>query len=107
VLENVITSKSDDQIIANSASNRFQGYDPGQDGGDDRLEGTDRSDVLDLANYRLDQIQAQLEGEDLLLQLPKGSIRIVNYYATTSRIQIYLNQTTYAYAIGGGWSAIA
>jgi hypothetical protein len=107
VLENVIASKSDDQIIANSASNRFQGYDPGTDGGNDRLEGTDRSDILDLANYRLDQIQAQLEGEDLLLQLPKGSIRIVNYYATNSRIQIYLNQTTYAYTIGGGWSAIA
>jgi hypothetical protein len=104
MLENVISSKSDDQIIANSASNRFQGYDPGQDGGNDRLEGTDRSDILDLANYRFDQIQAQLEGEDLLLQLPKGSIRIVNYYANTSRIQIYLNQTTYAYTIGGGWS---
>jgi CARDB/Bacterial pre-peptidase C-terminal domain len=106
VLENVITSKSDDQMIANSANNRFQGYDPGQDGGNDRLEGTDRSDILDLANYRLDQIQARLEGEDLLLHLPKGSIRIVNYYASTSRIQIYLNQASYAYTISAGWNKI-
>jgi CARDB/Bacterial pre-peptidase C-terminal domain len=106
VLENVITSKSDDQIIANSASNRFQGYDPGVDGGNDRLEGTDRSDTLDLTNYRLDQIQAQLINEDLLLQLPQGSIRIVNYYARASRIQIYLEQTTYAYTISAGWHRV-
>ncbi|NJM45369.1 MAG: hypothetical protein HC860_03730 [Alkalinema sp. RU_4_3] len=106
VLENVMTSKSDDQIIANSASNRFGGYDPGQDGGNDRLEGTDRNDILDLANYRLDQVQAQLQGEDLLISLPKGSIRIVNYYTSTNRIPIYLNQAAYAYTISAGWSKI-
>jgi hypothetical protein len=106
ILENIITSSSDDHIIANAASNRFSGYDPGQGSGSDRLEDTDRNDILDLTNYRLDQIKAQLEGEDLLLQLPKGAIRIVNYYAN-SRIQIYLEQNAYTYSLSGGWSQTA
>jgi CARDB len=104
VIENVITSSSDDWVLANAASNRFQGYDPRRNGGSDRLEGTDGRDVLDLTHYRLDQIQARIEGEDLLLNLPKGSIRIANYYATNSRLQISLNQTSYNYSLSKGWT---
>jgi hypothetical protein len=107
VIENTISSLADDLIIANGAGNVFSGYGLGQGFGNDRIEQSNSSDILDLSSYQLDQVQASLTGEDLLLQFAQGSIRLVKYYATNSRIQIRLAQKNYAYTRGTGWISLA
>ncbi len=107
VIENTISSVADDLIIANGAGNVFSGYGLGQGFGNDRIEQSNSDDTLDLSRYQLDQVQASLMGEDLLLQLAQGSIRLVNYDSSNSRIQIRLAQKNYAYTRGTGWVALA
>ncbi|MDB9315877.1 matrixin family metalloprotease, partial [Spirulina sp. CS-785/01] len=91
IIENVITSSSDDWIIANGAANRFSGYTPGVDSGDDTLFGTDATDTLDLSGYTSFEITQQQDGGDLRLILAgDGSITIKDYFNVPENERITL-----------------
>lgn len=88
LLENVITSSSNDTIFLNQQPNRVRGYLPGETNGNDRIEDADARDTIDLTGFRPAEVIQNKDGDDLVLDLNgSGTIRIVDYYAeNTPRI---------------------
>jgi|GEM_PF-1098034 hypothetical protein len=92
VIEDVINSSSDDNIILNNAANTIEGYDTNSSTGDDVIEGSDATDTLDLSDYTSNDVTQTQTGNDLVIDLgSNGTITITDYYANNNQINILLN----------------
>lgn len=90
-LENLVNSQSDDYVIANSLSNVFSGYSPGQETGEDVIEGADNWDTLDLSEFNSEEILQIENDQDLILELSEdSSITIKDYFSQPSDARINL-----------------
>ncbi len=89
IIENLVTSRGDDEVIANNASNTFSGYGSGQIVGDDVFRNTDSKDTLDLSAYYESEVTQSRVGNDLKIALKTlGTVTIAGYYNNSNRIQI-------------------
>ncbi|UBF23766.1 pre-peptidase C-terminal domain-containing protein [Kovacikia minuta CCNUW1] len=103
-IENLINSRGNDYIIANSANNVFKGYAVGTFTGNDVIEASSLSDTLELTGYSLANLTATISGSDLTLKLgSNGSIQIKNYYGSGGSIKTLIGTTYYTYSATGGW----
>ncbi|MGB3404984.1 MAG: FG-GAP-like repeat-containing protein [Microcoleaceae cyanobacterium] len=92
IIEDVINSGSDDNIILNAADNTIEGYDLNSSTGDDVIEGSDAGDTLDLSAYTSSDVTQTQNGNDLVIDLGNnGTITIKDYYANNNQINILLN----------------
>ena len=81
-IHDVITSGSDDYIIANKEANTFSGYSLGKSTGDDVIVGSNGSDTLDLSDYTVSDFTTSDNGNDYVINLNSDSkITIKDYYA--------------------------
>lgn len=97
LIENIINSRGNDQIMLNSASNTVLGYSLTTVTGNDVIEGASSQDTVVLAGYRLGDLTAMLDGSNLRLQLGQnGSILFKNYVA--SGVRVLLDGALYVYA---------
>ncbi|AOY82774.1 hypothetical protein BJP36_25575 [Moorena producens JHB] len=95
IFQNLINSRSNDYIIANSAANIFSGYEFGISTGDDTIEGWNYLDTLDLSNYAFSSVTQTQTGDDLILDLGwDSSITVKDYYAVSQsdRLNITFEQ---------------
>ena len=91
LIENLVNSSSNDLIIANSAANKFGGYNAGRVVGSDIIQGTNAQDILDLAGYSGSSITQTQSGNNLVLGLgSNGSVTITDYYLAPSSDRINL-----------------
>ena len=91
-IENVVNSRSSDNIIANDAANTFAGYRPGTSVGNDILRNTDNLDTLDLSDYRASDVAQSQNGNDLLINLGSdGSVTVKNYYAASNNNRLNIS----------------
>ncbi|MEA5469721.1 CARDB domain-containing protein [Spirulina sp. 06S082] len=103
-IENLITSRSNDYVIANTANNLFSGYNKGNNWGDDIFELTDSADLLDLSSYGLADLSENMMGNDLKLNLgTDGSITFKNYFSTNDSIRTKIGTQSYIYNQVSGW----
>ncbi len=109
IIENLINSPSNDYIIANSASNLFQGYTPGLWAGNDIYEGTNSLDVIDLSGYTLADLSTTINGVNFTIGLGEtnGSIQISNYFASNDALHLLIGNNYYTYAADSGWQLLA
>ncbi len=92
VIENVINSGNDDNIILNDADNTIEGYNLNSSTGDDVIEGSDADDTLDLSSYSSNDVTQTQTGDDLVIDLGNnGTVTITDYYANNNRINILLS----------------
>lgn len=78
----VLTSASNDTIIASPAANVFGGYGPAQPTGADLIIGPDSADTLDLRSFRRSEVTATQVGNDLVLSFAHGgSVTLKAYFA--------------------------
>jgi hypothetical protein len=104
LIENMINSRANDQIIANDANNRFSGYQLGRRVGNDTIARSNQRDTLVLENYRLQDIGVKVERNDLTLSLVgDGTVRLIDYFTQPVPIQINLAGQNYAYSFTNGW----
>ncbi|MEB3343350.1 Calx-beta domain-containing protein [Okeania sp.] len=98
VIENLINSGGDDVIYANNAANKFSGYAPGENTGNDQIFKTNQKDILDLSEYSRSEVKKSRKKKDLILDLGEenGSITIANYYGVKAakRMKILYEQPT-------------
>jgi Calx-beta domain/CARDB/Peptidase M10 serralysin C terminal len=107
-IENLINSRSNDTIIANSANNVFKGYALGTFTGNDTIEQSSSADVLELSGYSLASLTATISGTDLTIGLgTNGTVQIKDYYGTHGSMKIWVNGTYYTYRASGGWQIAA
>jgi hypothetical protein len=93
IIENLIVSPGNDEVIANTAVNVFSGYGAGRKVGHDVIRATDALDTLDLSAYRESEVTKNRIGNDLKISLGiLGSVTIADYYSTNSRIKILWNE---------------
>jgi Calx-beta domain/Met-zincin len=79
-IENVINSRSNDTIYANSLANVFSGYNPLRITGNDVIYNANSQDKLELSAYT--SVTQTQSGNDLIIGLgSNGSITIKDYYA--------------------------
>jgi CARDB/FG-GAP-like repeat len=96
LIENIINSRGNDDILLNSASNQVLGYGLGNASGNDVIQGATSQDTVVLAGYRLSDLTPTLDGSDLRLQLAQnGSILLKNYFAG---VRVLLDGALYVYA---------
>ncbi len=109
VIENLINSRGNDYIIANSANNVFKGYTLGTYTGNDIFESTSSSDVLELSGYSLSNLTATISGSDLTIGLGSyGSAQLKNYYSSTpGSMKILIGGNYYTYSSSRGWQVVA
>jgi Bacterial pre-peptidase C-terminal domain/Matrixin/Peptidase M10 serralysin C terminal len=105
VIENVIGSKGNDRIIANTASNRFSGY--GLTSGNDVVEGSDRFDILDLSGNLRSALNVTIAAQDLVIRFSNTStVRLSNYFANGNQARIFIDGANYIYTAAGNWQAV-
>lgn len=107
VIENLINSPGNDLIIANNASNLFQGYAPGLTTGNDVYENTSNFDVIDLSGYTLADLNPTVSGSNFTIGLgtANGSIQINNYFGTSGSLRLLMDGNYYTYAVDSGWQS--
>ena len=96
-IENMVTSTSNDTIIANKAPNIFSGYDANTKTGDDTIVNSNGRDQLLLSGYQSSDVSQTTRGDNLILGLGgNGSITLKDYYVANQndRIQILFDGTT-------------
>jgi hypothetical protein len=104
LIENIVNSRANDQIIANEANNRFSGYQLGRRVGNDTIARSNQADTLVLENYRLQDIGVKVERNDLTLTLVgDGTVRLIDYFSQPVPIHINLAGQNYAYSFINGW----
>lgn len=111
-IENLVNSDANDTILANSSANRFRGYSRTRATGRDIYSFTDASDVLELGDFSLSNLNATISGTDLVIGLgSRRSIRIRNYYGTggsnANSMRVQLGSTYYVYSATAGWQTVA
>ncbi|MBU6230674.1 MAG: M10 family metallopeptidase C-terminal domain-containing protein, partial [Cyanobacteria bacterium REEB459] len=98
LLENVITSSSNDYFVANTAANRFTGYGLSALTGQDVIQEANQLDLLDLSAFSEASVSQTQTGMDLVLGLGSGrSVTVKNYYGQSvgSRLQIQFAAPSY------------
>ena len=98
LLENVITSSSNDYFVANTAANRFTGYGLSALTGQDVIEGANQLDILDLSAFSEASVSQTQSGMDLVFGLGSGrSVTVKNYYGQSvgSRLQVQFAAPSY------------
>ncbi|BAU09863.1 hypothetical protein LEP3755_03380 [Leptolyngbya sp. NIES-3755] len=104
VIENLVNSRSDDFVIANSAANTFSGYTRGVFTGNDIYEGTNSADVLDLSSYGLADLATTVSSGTLNIRLgTSGTIQVRNYFSSAGSMRVRVGSTFYRYSTTGGW----
>ncbi|MBW4474344.1 MAG: M10 family metallopeptidase C-terminal domain-containing protein, partial [Stenomitos rutilans HA7619-LM2] len=104
VVENLVNSRSNDYIIANSANNLFTGYTIGTYVGNDIFELTSSSDVVDLSSYSLANLSVSVNNSDLTIGLGSyGSLLMKNYYGSDGSMKVLIGSTYYTYSNYSGW----
>lgn len=96
-VENLVTSTSDDTIIANNVANIFSGYNPNSKTGNDTIVNGNGQDKLLLSGYKSSDVTQTSSGKNLILGLGgNGSITLADYYAVNQndRIQILYDGAT-------------
>ena len=84
-IENIVNSRSDDFMIANSLANTFSGYGKGQSTGDDIIVDSNGKDILDLSDYKVSDFTTSKQGNDYVIKLNNDSnITIKDYYAVAA-----------------------
>jgi len=107
VIENLINSPGNDDIIANAASNIFKGYTFGTFTGNDVIESGSAADVVELAGYTLSNLTTTVSGSNLTIGLgSSGSIQLQNYYGANGSLKFLVGGAYYTYS-SGGWQAAA
>jgi len=107
VIENLINSPGNDDIIANAASNIFKGYTFGTFTGNDVIESGSAADVVELAGYTLSNLTTAVSGSNLTIGLgSSGSIQLQNYYGANGSLKFLVGGAYYTYS-SGGWQAAA
>ncbi len=107
VIENLINSHGNDDIIANAASNVFKGYTFGTFTGNDVIESGSSADVVELAGYTLSNLTTAVSGSNLTIGLGSfGSIQLQNYYGANGSLKFLVGGTYYTYS-SGSWQAAA
>ena len=95
IIENLINSTSNDYIIANNAANTFSGYSLTKKTGNDIIVGSNNLDTLDLSSYNVANVTQTISENNLIIDLgTNGSITIQDYYASNSRINILLDNSS-------------
>jgi V8-like Glu-specific endopeptidase len=108
VIENLINSRGNDNIIANSAANTFKGYTRGTNTGNDIYDKSDRFDILELTGYSLSDLTTSVSGGNLTVNLGSfGSIRVNNYYGSGGSMRFLIGGNYYRYNTTGGWQIAA
>ncbi len=108
VIENLINSRGNDYIIANSASNVFKGYMLGTFTGNDVIDSSNAADSLELAGFNLSNLTTAVSGSNLTIGLgSSGSIQLQNYYGSNGSMKILVGGTYYTYSSSGSWQAAA
>lgn len=107
VIENLVNSRGNDRIIANSASNIFRGYTLGTSTGNDVIEESGSTDVIELVGYSLTNLTASFTGTDLSVSLgTNGSLQIKNYTSPGGALRFLIGGAYYRY-IANGWQVAA
>lgn len=108
IIENLINSPGSDYIIANGASNLFQGYTPGRWTGNDIYEGANSFDVIDLSSYTLTDLSTTINGNNFMIGLgaTNGSIQINNYFASHDNLRLLIGSNYYVYTVDSGWQFV-
>ncbi len=107
MIENLINSHGNDDIIANAASNVFKGYTFGTFTGNDIIESSSAADVVELAGYTLSDLVTTVSGSNLTIGLGSfGSIQVQNYYGTNGSLRVLVGGTYYTYS-SGSWQVAA
>ncbi|MEH2197111.1 M10 family metallopeptidase, partial [Nostoc sp.] len=103
IIENLVNSRGNDTILANSANNVFQGYSFGTNTGNDVYELTSSSDILELSSYSLSNLSTSIFGSDLKVTLGSyGSITVKNYYVSNNLMKFKVGNSYYRY-ISNTW----
>ena len=107
-IENLINSRGNDYIIANTASNVFKGYTFGTFTGDDVIDSSSAADTLELAGFNLSNLTTAVSGSNLTIGLgASGSIQLQNYYGANGSMRLLVGGTYYTYSSLGSWVAAA
>jgi hypothetical protein len=109
VIENVIGSKGNDRIIANTANNRFSGYGLASSttSGNDVIEAADRADILDLSGNLRSAVTVTIAAQDLVIRFSNTStVRLSNYFANSNQARIFIDGANYIYTAAGNWQIV-
>ena len=104
IIENLINSQGDDYINANSAANTFKGYSLGTYTGDDYYFETTNTDVIELSGYSLSNLRTGVSSGTLTVNLGNyGSIKVEDYFASSSSMRFKIGSNYYRYSAAGTW----
>ena len=107
-IENLINSRGNDYIIANSASNVFKGYTLGTFTGNDVIDASSAADSLELAGFNLSDLTTAVSGSNLTIGLgSSGSVQLQNYYGANGSMKLLVGGTYYTYSNSGSWQVVA
>ncbi len=81
IIENIVTSTSDDTIYLNDGDNTVSGYNSTTATGADVIYNASSSDTIDLSSYSSSVVTQTQDGNDLVLTLgSNGTITLKDYY---------------------------
>lgn len=104
-IEGVVSSGSDDWIVANEANNLFAGYGNGRFG-QDVIENATVNDVLDLSGVVREELAIEISGVDLWLRWRSGdAIRVINYFGA-GNLKLRFDGRDYEYHSQWGWRSL-
>ena len=92
---------SNDTVYANSEANVFAGYATNRVTGNDAIHGATAADTIDLSGYQPNEVVETPTGNDLVLNFgTNGSVRLVNYFVSSSDPVITYGGVAPAVSIG-------
>ncbi len=96
-----VSSVSNDTVYANSEANVFAGYATNRVTGNDVIHGATAADTIDLSGYQPNEVVETPTGNDLVLNFgTNGSVRLVNYFVSSSDPVITYGGVAPAVSIG-------